>query len=226
MSVDPRLHCELRLLLSPDPDFESIDPWGEVLLTIESEGSYEPLLVWQGLLYHLGDWFVDSADALCHGEFIIEGERPRSGENLAEALDRFRDRAFLETDEDVELRWFKAIEKYDNPHSLMNGLPGARMPDIVLGCHCEMGEISLSARRSEVMDYGGNPLSERAYVKLGRWSYRFDMRAFLNEMRAQLERTLSEWLAGDRDPSARPAKEKLLQRVTNVLCDDCCDDMS
>jgi len=222
--MDPRLHCELRLIPSPDTDFEPIDPWVEVRLTIESGGVYERLLVWQGLLYHLGDWFVDSAEALCNGELDIEGERPLPGENLAEALDRIRDRAFLETDEDSELRWFDAIYEYQEPHSLMNFLPGARIPDIVLGCHRGAGEISLSTRRYELMDYAENPLPDDVYVKEGRWSRRFDMRAFLDELRAQLERTLSEWLAGDRDPSARPAKEKLLQRLPSVPCGDCCGD--
>lgn len=219
--MEAQLHCDLRLLSSPYHR-DSIDVWGEVALSIELGGSREPLLVWQWDLDQLGDWYTENVEALCSGELVIEGERPQTGESLCEAIDRFRDLDFEGVEQGAFDQWFDAIYAYRIAHVLRFGLRGTRIPDIVIGCHHGAGEISLSSWQSEQTDYEERPLPADAYVKLGRWSYRFDMHAFLVELHEGLARILTEWLVGERDPLARQRVEKLLLGLPGVPCGECC----
>lgn len=218
------LHCDLRLLPSPFPQRDEIDVWGEIRLSIESDDGHVPLLVWQWDLDLLADWYCEGVESVCHQELIIKGERSSAEESLAEALDRFREREFADDEMEAEDRWFDAIYNYYEQHGLWRGLSGARIPDIILGCHRGAGEISLSAWKSKQTDYEDNPLPADAYARLEGWSYRFDMTAFLTQLHADLRRILTEWLNGNRDPRARERVEELLQRLPGVPCTHCCGD--
>ncbi len=214
----------MRLLPSPYPELEAVDYWGETRLTVESDEGRVLLLNWIWDLNHLGDWYTENVEALCQGELEIVGERPRSDESLAEAIDRLRDRDFDEDDEDAMFQYDGEIYEYRKAHGLWAAFRGTRIPDIIVGCNRGDGEISLSEISSQVAfeDYEERPLSDCADVKLGAWSFRFDMQAFLTELQNGLQITLTEWLAGDRAPHSRKAFGELLQNLPNVPCCDCC----
>lgn len=220
--MDAMLQCDLKLTEDPYPDDASPngDIWAEYNLHIRTANSHISLLVWQWDVTPFAEWYVEHHSAICSDSPVVAGQRTQPGESLAVMLDRLRKQDF--DDEEAEYQWYDSIWQYYRRHGLTFALPGARIPDIILGCNHGSGEISLSAAASAKVDYGSNPLPMGTKVLLGQWAYSFDMSSFLSHVQASLQTILSQYLASSNDISRQNKVQNILQQLMETHNYTCC----
>lgn len=208
-----KLRFDIKPMANPFPTDPraAFEVWGDFSVYVSSYGKRVLLLRMQWHLEDLAEWFAENYDALRHDKFSVLGEEPLSGESLAQADERFRNR-YSADDEQVTMEefdhWYDALFEYGN-HSLRVALPGTRVPDIIIGMNNGVGEISFIGDA----DKEKYPQNAASYANLREWSYPFEMDNFLTDTRQRLQQFLREWLATAENPAARARVEGILEKL-------------
>ncbi len=186
-----RLRFDLNPKLHPYPNDlrSSSEAWGELVIRIitDSAAAVE-LFRWQWNLDPLITWFAEHQTRICHDKVPqLADEQVPENISIASLLNRQVESILAVMDDDAHL---DVIYSYREAHSLSRGLPGARVPPILIGCiHCQ-GEISLDTQNE------GNPNAvwwDSTYN--GNWAYQFDMEDFYFSFQQSANRFLKNWLA-------------------------------
>jgi hypothetical protein len=171
-----QLHFELKKLPNPYTEQHPDELWGELLIRVETEDNQDiTLLQTQWNLETLVEWVAQNEDSLSYDKLVIEGHEPLPGESLAKALDRLQNWEFAEDEDEAMFRWYEALAEYGSRHRLRAALPGANIPDIIIGYNQGKGEISFLGDN----DNTNYPQMPEFYANLGEWSYLFDMQKFM-----------------------------------------------
>ncbi len=192
------LKIRLTPTLHPYPDEPEtfLEAWGEILTVVQEEAATNELngIQWDALC--LLEWFAQNRTSIAFETFSVLGERPYPDESLSEALIRIRLERFLEASEPKELvdRWSKEYEGFFERHSLARGLPGSRMPNIVMGLNRGAGEISLVDQNNK-------------------WKYDFDMRTFWLDFRDEAQRFVLGSLGNNQN---RARKERVAKNLRSM----------
>ena len=100
--------------------------------------------------------------------------------------------------------WFDALYAYRQGHTLRAALRGANIPDIVIGCVGDEGQIAHMADPAYVA-----PQHAAFYTDVRTWSFAFDMPDFCEDLRQQLHSLVVQWLSRSDDPALRHAQTQL-----------------
>ena len=192
---------QVQLTIKPHPYPEDpgahLEAWGQVLLVIGRAGRKDPLLDWQWDLALLAEWFTENQAALA-GETLPRSNRVDLRKySIARALNLLWQREFPDDDDAGADRWHDLLYGYWRRHSLRSALPGARIPDIIIGCNRGQGEVSRS-------DEGGE------------WAYQFDMDQFCKHLSGELTEFLREWGRHTPHDSARARAHELLAQLADA----------
>jgi hypothetical protein len=184
--MENRLVLRLEALAHPFPldPGAAVECWGSIRLSLQMEHQVHILLDWQWDILPLAGWFLRNHPAICNDPpALVENNRPLDSESLAQALRRLQDKDFSEKDEDEAERWFAEIFRYREKHALRFALPGADIPDIVLGNNHGRGEISCCD--SSI------------------WSYSFDMDEFCLTSEQEIRKFLENKVGDNSQVHAR-----------------------
>lgn len=200
----------------PNSRFEA---WGQLSLIFRTDKVEILLLCTQWNFEEFAEWFAAYRNALCIEALSIAGEQPSATESVAQAVQRFRAREFTDDETEAEFFWSDAISAYRAKHSLRSAMPGARIPDIFIGCNHGIGEISHCAE-DNLQNY---PWHLGFHAELGDWTYRCDMTTLINELHKTLEQFLHSWLTAIRDTAVQQRARDLLDQLAAAKIDmGCC----
>lgn|GEM_PF-2672971 len=172
--------------------------WGSIILSIVDEGTSELLLETQWDIDYLTDWYLEHGNKLCQMElpFDINGDK-----SLAELLFQMTGKDF--DDDNEEDNWFDKLFAFREVHSLDLWFRGLNMPDIIIGCRENNGEVSLYFRSSTHI-YSG-------YTKPGSWAYKFDFQTFRDNLRSELILFFNKWTNLNEDKAGVVRARKYLE---------------
>lgn len=186
------LRCELRNLDHPYKDNPACrrEAWGHLSIYSLYEEVHEDLVNIDYNLETLALWYSNYSETWC-----IESLPTLPHESLAEAMNRLTRQAYKAFDKNNEEEFQQLIHKvssFNEGHAWHSAMPGLLLPTILIGCNRGIGEIS--------MDLGGDHSGIKDLVfdsetlKLGTWSYRFDMDDFKVSFYIQIMEFLHAWL--------------------------------
>lgn len=215
MPVVNKLRFDMKTIDHAYPQHPTahIEAWGELAIYIQREGYYPPfevpsrvpLFETQWDIAELAVWFAANRNELCKNTLPSAGGYPTvyPRESLAQAIRRLTDRDFAASEESEADRWYDALYYFHTHHGLQFAFPGAKFPDIIIGCNQGLGEISrTSLIETDTGDHG--------FAYLGGWAYSFDMDDFRAELSRQLREILIQWASATQDLEARARANGIL----------------
>jgi hypothetical protein len=197
---------QIKLIHKPHPYPEApeapLEAWGEVSIDIIRGDETIHIFSTQWDLAELAEWFVENQKAIYGEQLVMGEERPLPSESIVQALIRFYDKEFVDSDEE-ELNWGEALDGFLYRHSLWYGLPGSKMPNIILACHNNTGEIS---SRDETT------------------TYEFDMEKFIVFFRDEINQFILTWKNSSIDPKVHLRADNILAKLNLPLDNTCVED--
>ncbi len=156
----------------------------------------------------LAEWFVHHEQDLCTMPLPATEGCPAllHRESLAQALRRLAECESIDADQQQGDDWFDALYRFRVSHALCFALRGARMPDIIVGCKQNIGEISL-------VSLADNDADTEDWSYLGSWSYPFDMDDFRNDLRRKLRQIVLQWVANNDKTVVHERANGILERL-------------
>ena len=146
----------------------------EIDVVLLEESKQTLLLHWEWNLEDLAESYVDNEYAVKHETLEDIGCTPKPNESLSQALDRAYMREESDfPDENGFLYWLDSLRMFNARHSLRRAMPGARIPNIVIGLNHGAGEISFTKKHA-------TPLGLELWgPRYGHdWAYEFNMNDF------------------------------------------------
>lgn len=168
----------------PSADFEA---WGRILFLYQSEDTVKLLIDTEWDLLVFCEWFISNKHSLLHETLSApNNQKLNERESVAEAILRFNQKEFPENEEEAEFEWFDYLFQFSSRHNLWNSLMGNRIPNIMLSCNYNDGEISFCSDKEK-------------------WRYEFNMNDFVEEVEQEIEKFLlySKKHRGTKDSLAR-----------------------
>jgi hypothetical protein len=204
MSGELRFSFQLKPHPYPEDPDAHLEAWGFIHMYVLADGLPTSLLQWEWDLGIFAEWFAQNKASICTDVLSVNEQpesRPFPGESLAQAMNRLYDQDF--PTEEEEAQWYDALFAFRERHALRFALPGARIPDIFIGCNHGSGEVSLSTEVSE------------------EWSYNFDMNRFCQHLTESLEYIIRRWMETTNSNAVLRRAADILERLQPQL-EACC----
>jgi hypothetical protein len=199
-----RFDLEIKAHPYPKDPGANLEAWGCITMRILIGGTSVVLFDGEWDLAQLAEWYTESRTALCTEILAIEGNGSLPGESLLHALKRLQDHVFPLDDREAEAHWDDALYEYRQRHSLWAALPGAQVPDMVIGCNHGSGEVAISDKGIEQV-------------------YQFDIDDICQDLKQQLLEFLIEWSSTTQDGEARTRAARLIGLLQESTQKACCN---
>jgi hypothetical protein len=186
--MDNQLRINLKQK-SPQHPESPHEGWGEIDIILLERTNQTLLLHWEWSLEDLAAWYIDNEYAIKHETLQGIGCIPQPNESLSQAIDRAyrRDESDFR-DEDTYFAWIDSLRTFNERHSLRRAMPGALIPNVVIGLNHGAGEISFTEAHATA-------LARELWGPRYRhdWSYAFNMDDFCCHFQRQLLTYLRDW---------------------------------
>lgn len=167
----------------PQGFLKNDNAWGKCECSIlNNENQPEKLVIIEWHMLHIIKWLIYDYYPNTYGIY----PELQLGESTAEAVNRIG--AVYKTDDNISQEYFSKLRRFVKYHSLNFGFPSISVPNIYIAFNGKSGEISYDPTY-----HVRQPNVGRTEVKMGSWSYPFDVKDFLENLFEELKQFLGEW---------------------------------